>query len=154
MKLKDKPQAILMDLDGTLCNVSHRRQYVATKPRNWDAWNRSIINDKPIPQVLEVFSALKDRFPIFFVSGRSDDYRDVTIEWFEKHGIFESDYNGLLMRKYQDHRDDAIVKGEIADEIEKDYKIFAVFDDRKRVVDMWIKRGIFVFDVGQGKGDF
>ena len=154
MKLKDKPQAILIDIDGTIANVSHRRQYVATKPRNWDAWNRSIINDKPIPQVLEVFNALKDRFPIFFVSGRSDDYRDVTIEWFEKHGIYEHDYNGLMMRKYQDHRDDAIVKGEIADEIEKDYKIFAVFDDRKRVVDMWAKRGIFVFDVGQGKGNF
>jgi predicted secreted acid phosphatase len=149
-----KPNAILFDLDGTLCNVHHRRQYVATKPRNWDAWNAGIINDKPNPQVLEVFNALKDRFPIFFVSGRSDDYRDVTIEWFEKHGIYEHDYNGLLMRKYQDHRDDAIVKGEIADEIEKDYKIFAVFDDRKRVVDMWVKRGIFVFDVGQGKGDF
>jgi len=149
-----KPNAILFDLDGTLCNVHHRRQYVATKPRNWDAWNAGIINDTPNLQVLEVFNALKDRFPIFFVSGRSDDYRDVTIQWFEKHGIYEHDYNGLLMRKFADHRDDAIVKGEIADEIEKDYKIFAVFDDRKRVVDMWAKRGIFVFDVGQGKGDF
>jgi predicted secreted acid phosphatase len=149
-----KPNAILFDLDGTLCNVYHRRQYVATKPRNWDAWNAGIINDKPNLPVLEVFNALKDRFPIFFVSGRSDDYRDVTVRWFEKHGIYEHDYNSLLMRKYQDHRDDAIVKGEIADEIEKDYKIFAVFDDRKRVVDMWVKRGIFVFDVGQGKGDF
>ena len=154
MKLKDKPQAILFDLDGTLCNVSHRRQYVATKPRNWTAWNRSIINDKPIPQVLEVFNALKDRFPIFFVSGRSDDYRDVTIEWFEKHGIFESDYNGLLMRKCGDHRDDAVVKGELADEIEKNHKIFAVFDDRQRVIEEWLRRGYFVFDVSQGKGDF
>jgi predicted secreted acid phosphatase len=149
-----KPNAILFDLDGTLCNVHHRRQYVATKPRNWDAWNAGISNDNPIPQVLEVFNALKDRFPIFFVSGRSDDYREVTVQWFENHGIYEHDYNSLLMRKYKDHRDDAIVKGEIADEIEKDYKIFAVFDDRKRVVDMWAKRGIFVFDVGQGKGDF
>jgi predicted secreted acid phosphatase len=149
-----KPQAILMDIDGTIANVSHRRQYVATKPRNWSAWNAGIINDKPIPQVLEVFNALKDRFPIFFVSGRSDDYRDVTIQWFEKYGIYEHDYNGLLMRKYQDHRDDAIVKGEIADEIEKDYKIFAVFDDRKKVNEEWLRRGYFVFDVGQGKGDF
>jgi len=154
MKPKDKPQAILFDLDGTLCNVDHRRQYVATKPRNWEAWNCSIINDKPISQVLEVLNALKDRFSIFFVSGRSDDYRDVTIEWFEKHRICEHDYNGLLMRKYQDYRDDAVVKGELADEIEKNYKIFAVFDDRRRVIEEWLRRGYFVFDVGQGKGDF
>ena len=149
-----KLDVILFDLDGTLCDVKHRRQYVATNPRNWDAWNAGIINDKPIPQVLEVFNALKDRFPIFFVSGRSDDYRDVTVQWLEKHSITEHDYNRLLMRKYKDHRDDAIVKGEIADQIEENYKIFAVFDDRKRVVDMWANRGIFVFDVGQGKGDF
>jgi predicted secreted acid phosphatase len=149
-----KPNCVVFDLDGTLCNVYHRRQYVATKPRNWDAWNAGIINDTPNQPVLEVFNALKDRFPIFFVSGRSDDYRDVTIQWFENHGIYEHDYNGLLMRKYKDHRDDAIVKGELADEIENDYKIFAVFDDRKRVVDMWVNRGIFVFDVGQGKGNF
>ena len=149
-----KPNCICVDLDGTLCNVKHRRQYVATKPRNWNAWNLGIINDKPIPQVLEVVNALKDRFPIFFVSGRSDDYRDVTLKWFEKYGIMEHYYNGLLMRKCGYHRDDAIVKGEIADQIEENYKIFAVFDDRKRVVDMWANRGIFVFDVGQGKGDF
>lgn len=149
-----KPNCVVFDLDGTLCNVYHRRQYVATKPRNWDAWNAGIINDTPNQPVLEVFNALKDRFPIFFVSGRSDDYRDVTIQWFENYGIYEHDYNGLLMRKYKDHRDDAIVKGELADEIEKEYKIFAVFDDRKRVIDMWVNRGIFVFDVGQGKGNF
>jgi predicted secreted acid phosphatase len=149
-----KHNAIVFDLDGTLCDVRHRRQYVATKPRNWNAWNAGIVNDAPIPQVLEVFDALKDRFPIFFVSGRSDDYRDVTIQWLEKYGITELDYNGLLMRKYQDHRDDVIVKGELADQIEKSYKIFAVFDDRKKVVDMWINRGIFVFDVSQGMGQF
>jgi hypothetical protein len=58
------------------------------------------------------------------------------------------------MRKEKDNRNDAIIKSEIADEIEKEYNILCVFDDRKRVVDMWINRGIFVFDVGQGKGDF
>lgn len=149
-----KHNAIVFDLDGTLCDVRHRRQYVATKPRNWNSWNAGIVNDTPIPQVLEVFNALKDRFPIFFVSGRSDDYRDVTIQWLEKYGITELDYNGLLMRKYQDHRDDVIVKGELADQIEKSYKIFAVFDDRKKVVDEWIRRGYFVFDVSQGMGQF
>ena len=149
-----KLNAILMDLDGTLCDVEHRRQYVATKPRNWDAFNAGIANDNPIPQVLEVFNALKDRFAIFFVSGRSDDYRDATVQWLEKHGITEYDYNGLLMRKCGDFRDDAIVKGELADQIEENYNIFAVFDDRRRVVEEWLRRGYFVFDVGQGKGDF
>ena len=63
-------------------------------------------------------------------------------------------FDALYMRKYKDHRDDAIVKAEIADIIEEQYQIFAVFDDRKRVLTMWQERGIFTFDVSQGKGDF
>ena len=146
-----KPNVYLCDLDGTLCNVSHRRQYVATKPRNWDAWNAGLVNDKPNLAVLGIITSLTYYYPLIFVSGRSDDYRKQTEEWLEKYDI---SYNALYMRKYKDHRDDVIVKGELADEIEKEYNILGVFDDRKKVIDMWINRGIFVFDVGQGKGDF
>ena len=146
-----KPDVYLCDLDGTLCNVSHRRQYVSTKPRNWDAWNVGLVNDKPNLAVLGIITSLTYYYPLIFVSGRSDDYRKQTEEWLEKYDI---SYNALYMRKYKDNRDDAIVKGELADEIEKEYNILGVFDDRKKVIDMWINRGIFVFDVGQGKGDF
>ena len=146
-----KPDVYLCDLDGTLCNVSHRRQYVATKPRNWDAWNAGLVNDKPNLAVLGIITSLTYYYPLIFVSGRSDDYRKQTEEWLEKYDI---SYNALYMRKYKDHRDDVIIKGELADEIEKEYNILGVFDDRKKVIDMWINRGIFVFDVGQGKGDF
>ena len=147
-----KPNVYLCDLDGTLCNVSHRRQYVATKPKNWDAWNAGLVNDKPNLAVLGIITSLTYYYPLIFVSGRSDDYRKQTEEWLEKYDI---SYNDLYMRKYKDHRDDAIVKGEIADEIEKEYNILGVFDDRQKVIkNTWLSRGIFVFDVGQGKGDF
>jgi uncharacterized HAD superfamily protein len=114
-----------------------------------------MMNDEPNAAVEFVFRALtyyidKDT-DLIFVSGRSNDYREKTEEWLAKH-CFE--YHSLLMRNERDNRDDSIVKGEIADEIEKTHKILMVFDDRKRVVDMWINRGIWVFDVGQGKGDF
>jgi hypothetical protein len=88
---------------------------------------------------------------LFFVSGRSDDYREQTEEWLTAFGF---KWDGLYMRKYKDHRDDAVVKGEIADEILKTHMILGVFDDRQRVVNMWVQRGIWVFDVGQGKGQF
>lgn len=146
-----KPNCYVFDLDGTICDVKHRRQYVATKPRNWDAWNAGLVNDEPNCPVLCVVQSMAYYYPVFIVSGRSDDYRKQTEEWLEKYNI---SYNSLYMRKYKDHRDDAIVKGEIADEIEKTHNILGVFDDRKRVVDMWVNRGIWVFDVGQGKGDF
>ena len=148
-----KRNCFIFDLDGTICDVRHRRQYVATKPRNWDAWNAGLANDKPHKAVQMVYQALRSSYEtdLIIVSGRSDDYMNQTVNWLTDNEIF---YDEIYMRKYKDHRDDSVVKGEIADQIEENYKIFAVFDDRKRVVDMWSNRGIFVFDVGQGKGDF
>jgi hypothetical protein len=146
-------KCFVFDLDGTICDVRHRRQYVATKPRNWDAWNAGLVNDTPNVAVQKVFQALRNdqEVELIIVSGRSDDYKEQTIKWLTDNEIF---YDKIYMRKYKDHRDDAVVKGEIADEIEKTHKILGVFDDRQRVVNMWIERGIWVFDVGQGKGQF
>ena len=146
-------KCFVFDLDGTICDVRHRRQYVATKPRNWDAWNAGLVNDIPNVAVQKVFQALRNdqEVELIIVSGRSDDYKEQTIKWLTDNEIF---YDEIYMRKYKDHRDDAVVKGEIADEIEKTHNILGVFDDRQRVVNMWIERGIWVFDVGQGKGQF
>jgi hypothetical protein len=146
-----KKDCYVFDLDGTLCDVRHRRQYVATKPRNWDAWNAGLVNDHPHSPVLHVLQGLAQQYEILIVSGRSDDYRQQTEEWLAKYSV---PYNNLYMRKYRDHRDDSVVKTEIANEIEQTHRILGVFDDRQRVVNMWIERGIWVFDVGQGKGNF
>lgn len=151
METKDKFPCYVFDLDGTLCDVSHRRQWVATNPKNWDAWNAGISEDKPNMPVLSALHLLGDVYAIVLVSGRGSEYRTQTEEWLEKHNVH---YSELFMRVAGDFRPDDEVKAELADEVEKTYKIVGVFDDRKKVVDMWIKRGIFVFDVAQGKGDF
>ena len=36
---------IVFDIDGTLANVEHRRQFVASKPKNWAAWNAAMDRD-------------------------------------------------------------------------------------------------------------
>lgn len=148
-----KRDCFIFDADGTLCNVTHRRQYVATKPKNWNAWNAGLISDTPNLAVKIVYQALRQsgEYDMIIVSGRSEDYKEQTIKWFTENEIF---YDYLFMRKHKDHRDDAVVKGEIADEILQTHNILGVFDDRQRVVNMWIERGIWVFDVGQGKGNF
>lgn len=149
----ERKNCFVFDLDGTICDVRHRRQYVATKPRNWDAWNKGLVNDVPNPAMKIVYQALRSSYEtdLIIVSGRSDDYENQTVNWLTDNEIF---FDKLYMRKYKDHRDDSVVKGEIADEILKTHNILGVFDDRQRVVNMWIERGIWVFDVGQGKGQF
>lgn len=151
MKLKEKTPCYVCDLDGTLCNVNHRRQWVATNPKNWDAWNAGISEDVPNYPVLDTLYALSKVSAIVLVSGRGSEYRNQTEEWLAKYNV---PYSALFMRTAGDFRPDDEIKSELADQVEKDYRIVGVFDDRKRVVDMWIKRGIFVFDVSQGQGDF
>jgi hypothetical protein len=151
MKLKDKTPCYVFDLDGTVCDVSHRKQWVATRPKNWDAWNAGISGDMPNAPVLDTLCALSKVYSIVLVSGRGSEYRTQTEEWLVKYNV---PYTALYMRAAEDFRPDNEIKSELADQVEKDYRILGVFDDRKRVVDMWIKRGIFVFDVAQGGGDF
>jgi trehalose-6-phosphatase len=148
-----KRNCFMMDLDGTICDVRHRLQYVANNPKNWDAWNAGLVNDTPNLAVLKVFQSLQNNTDIdlIIVSGRSEDYRIQTENWLSK---YELAWDGLFMRNSDDCRDDAIVKGELADEIEKTHHIIGVFDDRQKVVQEWLRRGYFVFDVGQGKGNF
>lgn len=151
METKDKDPCYVFDLDGTLCDVRHRRQWVATWPKNWDAWNAGISDDVPNTPVLDVLRTLSVSFRIVLVSGRGSEYRQDTEDWLKKYSVY---YDALYMRVAEDTRPDDEIKSELADQVEKDYRIVGVFDDRKRVVDMWVKRGIFVFDVAQGKGDF
>ncbi len=54
------------------------------------------------------------------------------------------------MREEKDHRQDAIIKKEIYDrEIKGKFNVLFAVDDRKQVKRLWVKEGIFVFDVNQ-----
>jgi predicted kinase len=148
-----KPSAIICDLDGTLCNVEHRRHHVR-KPdgekKNWAAFNRELVNDTINVWCAEILSALgrTSLHLTVLCSGRSDNDRKPTMEWLDKHGVV---YNDLLMRHRQDHRQDSIVKEIILDfEILTRYTPLFMIDDRKQVVDMWRKRGFICLQCDEG----
>ncbi len=146
-----KPSCFVFDLDGTLCNVFHRIKWVASYPKNWEAFNAGIALDTLNEPVFNTLVALANSHPIVLLSGRSEEHRDVTEEWLRGNQV---PYSHLLMRPLDDFRSDDIVKSELADIVEQSYSIQGVFDDRSQVVKMWQSRGIFVFDVAQGRGDF
>lgn len=143
----------ICDLDGTLCGTAHRKHWVTTEPKNWNAFFGGIPNDSPIEAVMRAVEAISDMYPIFLVSGRPEKYRAETVDWLERYSL--DMYDALHMRKDGDNRPDDIVKSEIADQIiAQGYNILGVFDDRPRVISMWRARGIFVFDVNQTGEDF
>lgn len=146
----EENQVILFDLDGTLCDVAHRRRYVQVEPKNWGAFSSALVLDKPLPHVKFVHDLfLYHEYKIVYCSGRSDEYETQTRAWLNEH--LNVPHPDLRMRRAKDRRPDDVVKKEILDGILADglNPVFA-FDDRTQVVDMWRANGIPCFQVAEG----
>jgi adenylate kinase family enzyme len=145
----EKPLAIYSDLDGTLCDVEHRRHYVRREgKKDWNGFFKEMVNDtvnQPVKDVLKRFGA---DHKIVLCSGRPDNYKRETTSWLSKNEII---YDNLFMRLRNDSRQDDIVKEILLDfEILTRYTVKFCLDDRDQVVRMLRKRGLKVFQVADG----
>jgi predicted secreted acid phosphatase len=141
---------IIMDIDGTLANITHRRAYVQLRPKNWPAFNRAMVKDTIYPDILWMYNVLKNQEDtmMFFASGRGEENRDITVKWLADIGV---EYRHLYMRPAHDHRQDNIIKFEILEQIRHEYgEPFMVFDDRDQVVNMWRENGVRCMQVAPG----
>lgn len=145
----EKPSAIVCDLDGTLCNIEHRRHWVRGEgKKNWVMFMQGIPQDKPHQwciDILYMFSQKiqKDPKEIVLCSGRGEEQRKATESWLNAHlpGHLK-EVSALFMRQAGDSRKDSIVKEMLLDfEILTRYTPYLMIDDRQQVVDMWRKRG-------------
>jgi hydroxymethylpyrimidine pyrophosphatase-like HAD family hydrolase len=146
-------KVVVFDIDGTLADITHRRQYVATKPKNWVAFNAGMIHDTPHWDVVEVLSLYAFNYPIVLCSGRGEETRLVTETWLRDQLtlVKGENYEELYMRPHKDHRPDDIIKEELLDRmLSEGYEPHVVFDDRDRVVAMWRRRGYRCFQVAPG----
>ncbi len=133
---------IIFDIDGTLANIEHRRAYVRTKPKNWPAFNRAMVNDTPYQDIVWLYKTLQKQEDtvMLIASGRGEEERHVTTTWLSAYGIV---FKQLYMRPANDSRQDNIIKEEILEQIRVEYgEPFMVVDDRNQVVDMWRTNGV------------
>lgn len=145
---------VIVDLDGTIFDLSHRLHLIQNKPTNWPAFFRAADKDTPIYEVLAVLYALMGAgYHPVFITGRSDMIEDIT-----RVALRDLDLGTeveLYMRKEGDHREDSIVKLELLNrafpELEDKATILGVFEDRQQVVDMYRAQGLRVFQVAAGK---
>ena len=172
---------IIFDIDGTLMDIEHRRHFVSGSKKDWKSFVANIKYDIPNELVASVMCDLNiDNNAIFFLTGRSEAQRELTINQIESCGYEHQNqcadlrpkddyerlyYSGghydqiLLMRPDDDYRPDAELKSELFTKLDLAYSDTAIisdttiiFDDRQSVVDMWRARGLTCFQVT--KGDF
>ena len=133
------PKAIICDLDGTLAKIHGRNPYDASE------CEKDLLNE-PVKKILEVFKRTGTK--ILLVSGRKDCYRTQTENWLKLHNI---NYDLLIMRQTSDNRKDSVIKKEIYEsQIESNYYIDFILDDRNQVVDMWRELGLTCLQVDYG----
>ena len=144
---------IIVDIDGTITthnNIRGHHEY------------EKVLLDKPIEQTIEIIKLLhiNPLNKIIYLTGRPDKCKEDTKQWLYTH--IYNDYPtdlSLYMRTTGDFRDDTIIKKELLNKVMNDYEmikddIYCVFDDRIRVINMWLNEGLFVFNVNNGKGEF
>lgn len=149
----------IFDLDGTLANIEHRLHHIRSITlgenmdkwdANWPAFFAACDKDEPIHEVIEIMLALSSvGVTIWIVSGRSDAVIIQTRDWLRRHAILP---DKLLMRPHDNHEPDEKLKENwIKDGTIKPDLIMCVFEDRKRVVDMWRRYGLRVLQVAEGE---
>lgn len=144
-----KTKAILVDLDGTLCDVEHRVHHVRGENKNWKEFNALMVHDELNHWCFELMEAMSARgYKIIFVTGRGEGNRVHTEDWLKKHNV---KYEHLYMRAAIDYREDSDVKEEIyLEKIEQNYQVLFVVDDRKSVVDRWRKLDLICLQCAPG----
>lgn len=145
-----KRDAIICDLDGTLCNINHRLRFVKQEKKDWKGFFERMNLDLVNPWCQELLQKFSENYAIVLASGRPDDYKRITRCWIEEHGI---DSTNLYMRRRGDFRPDDVVKEIILDfEILTRFEPYFFIDDRQNVVDLWRRRGYTCLQCD--KGDF
>ncbi len=141
----------IVDIDGTIADVSHRLSFLKTEPKDWSGFFVAAVDDKPIWEVITVVRALHSAGnTIVIMTGRSESSRALTRLWLSKYRV---PFHTLLMRTEGDHREDYVIKAELLKayrERSPEDDIGGAFEDRQQNVDMFREKGIRVFHVAKG----
>lgn len=143
----------VFDIDGTIANLDHRLHYVKGEwKKDWDWFYSKLSEDTPIKATVDLLKILYHSYnKIILCSGRPDIHYWTTVNWLRANDI---PYDYILMRGWWDRQDDTIAKENFHNKVLSKLNVKWIFDDRPRVVDMWRKKGHYVFDVNQTRAEF
>lgn len=145
---------IIMDLDGTLCDCSHRVHWAQAK--EWEQFNAGIPDDKVNDDAAEFARAMANNpdFEIVLCTGRDEVNRLATEAWLRANRI-DWLFTHLLMRPEGNRESDYLVKLQLVDEFFGSREtalnsVLLVLDDRDKVVEAFRDAGFRTWQVQSG----
>lgn len=138
--------AVIADLDGTLCDVSEILHFVEGEERDFHAFHAASAGCPSVEAVVGAVRAAKAKdLGILIVTGREFIWRDLTLDWLSAHDI---PYDELVMRIVGDYRPDHVIKAEMLDDLEeRGWSVVEAWEDQDDIADLWASRGITVHRV-------
>lgn len=143
---------IIIDLDGTLCDSGWRTHHAQNN--EWDKFHRKSSRDMPFEDVKELVNmcAASGMWTIA-LTGRSSEYRNITMNWFLDHNIKMA---GLLMRPEGDYRSDTVIKPELLGNYfgsitRATERVICILEDRDKMVKHWRGLGFRCWQVQEGE---
>jgi phosphoglycolate phosphatase-like HAD superfamily hydrolase len=137
--VRDLPEAVIFDMDGTLCDVRSIRHLI-DGPGSFHAFHKASVNCPPHTHVVEAAHREQDAGrAVLIVTARAARYRNLTAMWLALHGV-PSD--AMWMRRDGDYRPDYEVKQDILRRIRQLYRPVAAWDDNPNVIRLWEAEGI------------
>lgn len=136
-----KPRVVLFDVDGTLMKNTGGRKF-------YD-WHR-VGEDTPNEAVVELAHSIikAGDLEIVVMSGRDEVCYEATFRSLGEQQVW---FRELIMRPHKDNRPDDVVKLELYQErVLPHYDVAFVVDDRDKVVRMWRRLGLTVFQCAEG----
>lgn len=140
-------EAVIVDLDGTLCDTSAIVHLVQGEERDFAAFHAASA-DAPVDDEVAaaVRSAHENGRAVLVVTSREFVWRDLTLDWLAQH---EVPYDELVMRVVGDYRPDDVVKAEMLETLRSDgYEPVEAWEDSPDVVALWREHGMTVHVVG------
>lgn len=154
MKMRAMPTAAIVDMDGTLANVSSIRHMVdgINTPKDFHAFHRA---SEFVPANRQAIQFCKRHHKagnlILVVTARMRMWEDATTSFLEREAAHHFPWvTPIWMRRDGDTRSDREIKEEIFEEISQSYRVVAACDDNPSIVSLWEEKQIPEIEVVPG----
>lgn len=153
MKMSARKDAVLVDMDGTLANVSSVRHLVdgINTKKDFHAFHTA---SEFVPSNRQAVDFCirhhKAGDKIVIVTARMEQWRGVSDRFLDREVRPHAPIEAMYMRADGDYRKDYDVKKEILAEIRELFNVVGAIDDNPNVISLWEEEGIPEIEVVPG----